>query len=75
MRTDSKGLIDTLKSTKQVDEGKMRFNVARIKEFLELKEVEEIRWVPTHMMLADSLTKSKADPSRLIRLLEKGECE
>jgi len=53
----------------------MRFNVARIKEFLELKEVEEIRWVPTHMMLADSLTKSKADSSRLIRLLEKGECE
>jgi len=74
-RTDSKGLIDTLGSTKQVDEGKMRFNVARIKEFLELKEVDEIRWVPTHMMLADSLTKSKTDSSRLIRLLEKGECE
>jgi len=35
--TDSKGLIDSLGSTKQVSEGRMRLNVHRIKEYLKLK--------------------------------------
>jgi len=73
--TDSKGLVDSLNTTKQVSEGRMRLNVARIKEYRDLKEIERIKWVPTTHMLADSLTKSRADPSRLIRLLETGKME
>jgi len=73
--TDSKGLIDSLGSTKQVSEGRMRLNVHRIKEYLRLKEVAKIKWVPTTHMLADSLTKSRADPSKLIRVLETGKME
>jgi len=73
--TDSKGLIDSLSSTKQVSEGRMRLNVHRIKEYLTLKEVAMIKWVPTKSMLADSLTKSRADPSKLIKVLETGKME
>ena len=73
--TDSKGLIDSLGLTKQVSEGRMRLNVHRIKEYLRLKEVAMIKWVPTTHMLADSLTKSKADPSKLIKVLETGKME
>jgi len=73
--TDSKGLVDSLNTTKQVSEGRMRLNVARIKEYLKLKEIAMVKWVPTTHMLADSLTKSRADPSRLIRMLETGKLE
>jgi len=73
--TDSKGLVDSLNSTKQVSEGRMRLNVARIKEYRKLGEVERIKWIPTTHMLADSLTKAWADPSRLIKVLETGKME
>ncbi len=54
----------------------MRLNVARIKEYLDLEEIEEkVKWIPTNHMLADSLTKSRADSSRLIRVLETGKME
>jgi hypothetical protein len=69
--TDSRGLVDSLNSTKQVPEGRMRLNVARIKEYRDLK----IKWIPTTHMLADSLTKARADPSRLIKVLETGKME
>ena len=73
--TDSKGLVDSLNTTKQVSEGRMRLNVGRIKEYRDLKEVEKIKWVPTTQMLAESLTKSRADSGRLIRVLETGKLE
>ena len=68
-------MVDSLNTTKQVSEGRMRLNVARIKEYLDLKEIAMIKWVPTTQMLADSLTKSRADPSRLIKVLETGKME
>ena len=74
-KTDSKGLVDTLDTTKQVSEGRMRLNVARIKEYRKLREVESIKWIPTTHMLADALTKARADPSRLIKVLETGKME
>jgi len=74
-RTDSKGLVDTLNTTKQVEEGRMRLNVHRIKEFQKLKEVDSIRWIPTTHMLADALTKARADPSRLRKVLQTGKME
>ena len=74
-RTDSKGLVDTLSTTKQVDEGRMRLNVYRIKEYQKLKEVDSIKWIPTTHMLADALTKARADPSRLRKVLETGKME
>ncbi len=73
--TNSRGLVDSLNITKEVSVGRMRFNVARIKEYLELKEIEKVKWIPTNHMLADSLTKSRSDSSRLIRVLETGKME
>jgi len=61
--TDSKGLVDSLSSTKQVSEGRMRLNIARIKEYLKLKEIAMVKWVPTTHMLADSLTKAGRIPA------------
>ena len=68
--TDSESLTESIKSTKQVDEGSMRLHVERLKDFLIHKDIQSITWVPTYAMLADVLTKNKVDPTPLIRTLK-----
>jgi hypothetical protein len=70
--TDSNSLIESLKSTKQVEEGPTRLNIARIKDHMKQQLVTEIKWVPTHLQLADPLTKAKADPTALRKVLKSG---
>ena len=71
--TDSKLLWDNINSTSQADDLKLRREVASIREQLELKEVEEIKWTPTHLQLADCLTKAQASPETLIGVLTSGD--
>jgi hypothetical protein len=70
--TDSKSLIESLKSTKQVDEAPMRLNVARLKDMKEKGDIMEFKWVPTEDMLADALTKQRVDPTILKKVLRTG---
>ena len=70
--TVSESLTESIKSTKQVDEGSMRLHVERLKDFRIHKDIQSITWVPTHAMLADVLTKDKVDPTPLIRALKTG---
>jgi hypothetical protein len=70
--TDSASLVESIKSTKPVDEGNMRVSIHRIQDHLDHKDVKSVNWVPTHMMLADPLTKKKADTSALTELLRSG---
>jgi hypothetical protein len=70
--TDSNSLVESLRSMKQVDEGPTRLNVARIKDHLKQQLVTEIKWVPTHLQLADPLTKTKADATALRKVLRTG---
>ena len=71
--TDSKSLWDNIQSTSQADDLKLRREVASIREQLELKEVTEIKWTPTHLQLADSLTKLSASPELLIKVITSGD--
>jgi len=70
--TDSKSLIESLKSTKQVDEEPTRLNIARLKDHLRQNLVKEIKWVPTHLQMADPLTKAKVDTTELRKTLRTG---
>ena len=70
--TDSGALVESLKSTKQVDEQPMRLGVARLKDHREKGFVKGYKWVPTNDQLADPLTKAKIDPSNLRRVLRTG---
>jgi hypothetical protein len=70
--TDSKSLIESLKSTKQVDEEPTRLNIARLKDHLKQNLVKEIKWVPTHLQMADPLTKAKVDTTELRKTLRTG---
>jgi len=65
-------LIESIKSTKPVDEGNIRVNVHRIKDHLDHKDVKSVTWVSTEQMLADPLTKKKADTSALREMLKTG---
>ena len=70
--TDSKSLIESLKSTKQVDEEPTRLNIARLKDHLKQNLVKEIKWVPTHLQMADPLTKAKVNTTELRKTLRTG---
>ena len=70
--TDSKLLIESLKSTKQVNAEPTRLNIARLKDHLKQNLVKEIKWVPTHLQMADPLTKAKVDTTELRKTLRTG---
>jgi len=70
--TDSASLVESVRSTKQVDEGSMRLHVERIKDHLLSQNIESITWIPTDKMLADPLTKLKADATNLTTVLRTG---
>jgi hypothetical protein len=70
--TDSKSLIESLKSTKQVDEEPTRLNIARLKDHLRHNLVTEIKWVPPHLQMADPITKAKVDTTELRKTLRTG---
>ena len=57
--SDSASLVESIYSTKLVDEGNMRASVHRIKDYVDHQDIASITWVTTHEMLADSLTKKE----------------
>ena len=50
----------------------MRLHVERSKDHLNSKDIESVKWISTNKMLADPLTKMKADSSNLTNLLRTG---
>jgi len=55
--SDSASLVESIRSTKQVDEGSMRLHVKRIKDHLLSQNFETVTWIPTDKMLAHPMTK------------------
>ena len=69
--TDSKSLIDHLQTSHVIQDSRLRVDVARIKEMIELKECE-VKWICNEKQLADPLTKAGASPNRLLEVLQNG---
>ena len=61
-------------STKFVDDKKLRLDIAQIQESVREENIE-IKWVKTHDMLADSLTKNGVNSSNLLQVLSSGRFE
>ena len=70
-RTDSKSLIDHLLTSHVISESRLRFDIARLKEMVEVNEIE-MRWVPDGEQLADPLTKAGTSGKRLLQVLAQG---
>ena len=75
VRTDSKSLIESLQSSKQIEDKLLRPTIKWLKQMLDAKMVESIKWVDTKQCLADVLTKSGNDRlmSTLMDVMKSGE--
>ncbi len=69
--TDSKQLTDSISSTKQCLEQRLRLDLAEIQEAV-FEEDVTVKWTCTKDQLADSLTKGTADNRELIKTVESG---
>jgi hypothetical protein len=72
MKTDSKTLYDSLKSTKQVEEKTIRHLIAWQKQQIEEKNIDKVDWVCSEDMLADVLTKKNVQSESILKVFCKG---
>ena len=70
--TDNEGLWQAVRSTKLVDDRRLRIELAGVKENLQRGDIREIRWCCSAEMLADCLTKKNADGRKLLAVLQSG---
>ena len=57
--TDSATTLESIVSSKLIERRYLRPNLSIMKQFIELKELEMIVWIPDELMIADILTKAK----------------
>ena len=62
---DNKSLVDVLESKKNVEDKRLRIDVAVIRDMLQKKEISSIHWVSTNNQLANCLTKRGASAQEL----------
>ena len=70
-KVDNKSLVDALSSSKQVDDKRLRIDIAVLDDMLERKEINQVSWVDTKCQLADCLTKRGASTEKLRAVLYK----
>ena len=68
---DNKSLFDSLNSSKNVDDRRLRIDLAVLCEMIERNEIHSIKWVDTVHQLADCLTKKGASAERLRAAISK----
>ena len=69
---DNKSVIEAVYSTRLVDDKRLRVDIAAISESLNRKEIDEIRWCPGKVHLADCLTKRGAQGLDLLNVIQEG---
>ena len=67
--TDSRPLLESIGSTKQVDERLMRNVITDLKEKLMDGQVESYSWLNTKNMVADIMTKEGVDNNAISQIL------
>ena len=68
---DNKSLVDALASSKQVEDRRLRIDIAVLDDMLAKKEINCVKWVDTCNQLADCLTKRGASTEKLRAALYK----
>ena len=70
-KTDNKSLAEHLKTSKVIQDLRLRVDLARLREMVKLGEIE-VQWVDKTIQLADPLTKFGASAARLMDVLKSG---
>ena len=65
--TDSQSLIDSINSTKKVDEKLMRPLIMWFQQAMEAQYITELRWCDTKVCVADMLTKAGSSLTDTVR--------
>ena len=68
---DSKSLLEALRSTKLVDDRRLRIDIGAMKQAIE-REITSVNWISGKDMLANPLTKRGADGSDLLAVFQTG---
>ena len=68
--TDSKSLKDCLYTSKTLEDKRLKVDICVLRDYLRQKEIHEVRWIATDEQLADPLTKSGVNPSKLLQVLQ-----
>ena len=71
-KIDSKTLLDSLNSSKQVDEKGIRHLIAWIKQQMEMKTVAKINWVCSSEQAADVFTKKNVNTDHILSVVTQG---
>ena len=69
--SDSKSLVDSVYSSKTLEDNRLKIDICVLRDYLRLGEIESIEWVDTKQQLADSLTKSGASAENLLEVLSR----
>ena len=69
--TDSQSLFETVGTSNQISDRRLRVEISAIREMIDNDEIS-IEWVSKDQQLSDVLTKKGASPSPLMRSLQKG---
>ena len=69
---DNKSTVEAIHSTAPVEDKKLRRDVARIKQMMNLKEIRSVSWCPGKEQLADCMTKRTASSFNLMQVLKSG---
>ena len=67
--TDSSNIQKILNSITGSLSKRMRIDVAAMREMIQRKEVECVKWVPTEQQIADVLTKDRVNREQIIRYI------
>jgi hypothetical protein len=70
--TDHKGLLESLFSTKLVEDRRLRIEIAVMKQCIERKDINQVKKVSSSQQLADCLTKRGVDGNKLLTILQQG---
>ena len=68
---DNKSLVDAIRSTKLVDDRRLRIDIGSLKQTLE-NEIRNIIWIPGDEQLANCLTKKGAKSDALLGVFHSG---
>ena len=69
---DNKSVVESVYSTKLVDDKRLRIDLGAIKESLRLGDVKSIQWCPGNLQLANCMTKKGASSKDLMQVLQSG---
>lgn len=69
---DNHSLVENVHSTKNVNEKRLRIDLAALKELVQ-EGCLSLKWVKSNLQLADCLTKKGVNTLTLLNIMQKGE--